>query len=81
MMTRFTQKQLRSIGNEQRFYDRVKQYQHEHNTTGLPSPYDINVECIGYSAGYYGCNGSLFRDLTTGEMFGIGRRDYTIFIR
>lgn len=80
-MTKHTQKQLRNIGNEQKFYERVRQYQNKHNTTGLPSPSDINVECIGYSVGYYGCNGSLFRDLTTGELFGIAERDYTIFIR
>lgn len=80
-MVRYTQKQLRNIGNADKLYARVKAYQEERNTTGLPEAYTIGVECIGYSAGVNGCNGSLFRDLETGELFGIGKCDYTIYIR
>lgn len=80
-MTRYTQKQIKAIGNADKLHNRVRKYQEEHNTTGLPTAYAINVECIGYSTGVYGCNGSLFRDLTTGELFGVGTRDYTIYLR
>ena len=79
-MVKFTQKQLRCIGNADALYERVRRWQEEHNTSGMPTAHDINVERIGYAHRYYGCNGSLFRDLTTGELFGIGRRDNTIYI-
>ena len=80
-MQKFTQKQLKQIGGAEAFAERLSAWQKEHNTTGLPRASQLDLECIGYSVGVYGCNGSLFRDLSTGELFGLGSRGYHIYIR
>ena len=80
-MTKYTQKQLRNIGGYDKFSKRLSTWQKAHNTTGLPSAYQLGLECIGYSCGQLGCNGSLFRDLETGELFGCASRGYHIYIR
>lgn len=80
-MEKYTRKQLRNIGNAERFHARVRRWQEEHHTSAIPSADGLGVECIGYSCNYEGCNGSLFRDTKTGELFGIASRDYTIYIR
>lgn len=80
-MERYTQKQIRTIGGADKFAERLAKWQTEHNTTGLPTAYALGLECIGYSLGVYGCNGSLFRDPSTGEVFGLASRGYHIYIR
>lgn len=80
-MERFTQKQIRSFGGSDEFYARLHQWQTENNTTGLPSAYSLGLECVGYSAGVYGCNGSLFRDIETNRLYGCADRGYHIYVR
>lgn len=80
-MERYTQKQLRNIGNKEAFERRLATWQAWHNTTGLPRASELGLECIGYSCGTYGCNGSLFRDTSTGELFGLASYGYHIYIR
>ena len=80
-MTQFTQKQLRAIGNADEFNKRLTAWQTANKTTGLPTAYALGVECIGYAVGAYGCSGSLFRDIKTGELFGLAGRGYHIYIR
>jgi len=80
-MEKFTQKQLRSFGNEEVFWKRLKDYQAQNNTTGLPSAYELGYEAVGYSSGLYGCNGSLFKDKETNELIGVVGYNSNIYIR
>lgn len=80
-MERFTQKQIRSFGGRDEFNAKLHEWQTEHNTAGLPSAYSLGLECVGYSVGVYGCNGSLFKDLATGRLYGCADRGYHIYIR
>lgn len=73
-------KDIRMYENREEVMDRIEKYQKDHNTTGLPSAYEIGLRCIGRSYGVYGANGSLFEDVKTGELFGVCSRDYTIYL-
>lgn len=83
-MLKTTQKEIKRL--EARYngpgevWERVKKYQAEHNTSGIPSAYTLGLEVFAYSVGMYGCNGVAFRDLKTGEIYASGRRDNLIYI-
>lgn len=79
-MLTLKQKEIREHENREAVYAKVKAWQNEHNTTGLPSACRLGLEVVGRSYGVYGANGTLFRDLETGELYGVPARDETIYL-
>lgn len=79
MLFKLTQKEIRSIGNAEKFWNRLDVWQKENNCTGIPSAATLKLERIGYSSGVYGCNGSLFRDIENGELIGVAGRNYAMY--
>lgn len=82
-MLELRQKDIRNYQTEEgtrKVWDRIKAYQKAHNTTGLDSARAYGFEVVGRSYGIYGANGTLLRDLETGELIGIAQRDDTIYL-
>lgn len=75
-----TQKFIRQYDKTEEFYNRLKKWQEEHNTSGLCDAYALGLKRIAYSAGVYGCNGTLYEDTTTHEIIGVPSRGYNIYI-
>ena len=62
------------------FWRRLEKYQKDNNTTGIPKAWDLGLVKIGYSAGVYGCNGTLYEDIETGDVIGAVGRGYNIYV-
>ena len=80
MSFKTTLSEIRSHNNKKEFYKRLKAWQIANNTTGCPYASELNLERIAYSTGRYGVNGTLYRDLTTGELIGVPETGNNIYI-
>ena len=80
-MEKYSLKQIKAFGNEKELNKRVEKWQIDNQTTAVPGAKEINLECIGYSQGKLGCNGSVFRDIDSGMIIGVAGRGYNIYIR
>lgn len=79
-MLELKQKEIRKHETEKgtkKLHERLKRWQKENNTTGVPSAYKLGLKCIGKSYGIYGTNGILYIDLLSDEceLIGIACRD------
>lgn len=76
-MTKYTQKQLRSLVRSGVAVDAThhscKDYDEVRRREGW-------LEKIGYAVGVYGCSGLLFRGHNTGALYAITHRTQAIFI-
>ena len=83
-MMKTTKKEIRRLegvfNDAAEVWARVKKYQEEKKTTGMPSARSINLERIAYSSGTYGCSGVVFQDIETGDIYASANRDYLIYI-
>ena len=71
-MTKYTQKQLRSMIDSKI----AKDITNSHSFLDIPEAY----EKIGYSSGIYGCNGLLLKGLETGALYVIASRTTALYI-
>lgn len=74
------QKEIRQYDAREELHARLNAWQKANNTTGLPRPSELGLELVARSYGVYGANGSLFRDIETGELLGSPARDYFVFM-
>ena len=79
-MVRTTQKEIRRFGNEELFWERLKKYQKDNNTSGVPCASELGLKCIAYSVGVYGCNGTAYVD-ENGTIIGVPTRSYNSYVR
>lgn len=81
MAIKTTQKEIRMYDRRDYFFDRLKKWQTENNTTGVCDAYNLGLKLVAYSVGVYGLNGTLYEDVETGELIGVPTRGYNIYIR
>lgn len=72
--------QLHCSNGPEEVWRRLREYQKEHNTTGMPSAYHLNLRVLGYSYGTYGVNGMMWQDITTGEIYCSPTRDNLVYL-
>ena len=79
-MKKLTKKEIQKYEAIDELEQRLKDYQTAYKTTSIPDAYKLGLECIGYSCNDGGCTGHLYRDLETGELLGMPKRNNFIYI-